>query len=85
LSPTAASTFVIVIVLSLEPKTTTAPRTQNKRSADRSADHVGVRALWRWREEQKKRFLAHALPFTIDVDFDGQFSTKLEGFELALL
>jgi hypothetical protein len=40
-----------------------------------------VRAL-RWREEQKKRFLAHALPFTIDVDFDGQFSTKLEGFEL---
>jgi hypothetical protein len=42
--------FVIVIVLSLEPKTTTAPRTQNKRSADRSADHVGVRALWRWRD-----------------------------------
>jgi phosphorylcholine metabolism protein LicD len=40
---------------------------------------------WRWREEQKNVFRRTHFPLTIDVDFDGQFSTKLEGFELALL
>jgi hypothetical protein len=43
-----------------------------------------VRALLALARRAEKRFSAHALPLTIDVDFDGQFSTKLEGFELEI-
>jgi hypothetical protein len=76
--------FVIVIVL-VSAKTTTAPRTQNKRSAARSADHVGVHALWRWREE-KTFSSTHVLPFNNRSTYDGQIILQIwKGFELALL
>jgi hypothetical protein len=39
--------IVFVIVLSLEPKTTTTPRTQNKRSADQLIA-LACMHCWRW-------------------------------------
>jgi hypothetical protein len=63
--------IVIVIVLSLEPKTTT-PRTQNKRSADQ--------LILRWRactagvaRREETVFSTHALPFNNRSTYDGQF------------
>jgi hypothetical protein len=79
--------IVIVIVLSLEPKTTTAPRTQNKH------DQLIDQLFPRWRActgVGEKRNRARA-SLNDRSTYDGHFfrhyfgTNKMEGFELALL